>query len=288
MRALTLFAILSIYLTFNVQAYNRLNNEEIVRLGTVNVVVYTYTPKFCGKPKLLFVFAGYNRNAESYLNRSKLIADRSCLIALAPRFDRERFPNWRYHRAGVFYKNKIQPRNKWTAPLLEELIEWARTKVGRPNMPYILFGHSAGAQFLSRIAAYSPPKDPWRIVIANPSVYVTPSLTESVPYGFGGFSKSFANNRKLQDYLNLPITIYLGTKDQGNKLLVQNEHAKRQGNNRYERGLNVFRSAQNLAQKNDWHFNWKLVEAGGVGHSSRRMLQAPQVSDAFGLTDRSK
>src|SRR5262249_47793189 len=139
------------------------------------------------------------------------------------------------------------------------------------------------AQFLSRAAAYFPPEDVYRIVIANPSVHVMPSLEEAVPYGFDGIFERDQRAERLRTYLRQRITIFLGQEDTGSRLLVDDEPAWSQGGNRYERGKKVFATARSIAKQSGWTFNWRLIEVPGVGHSSRDMLNSPQALDALGL-----
>lgn len=260
--------------------------REFALVGTQMVAVYTYRPSPCPNPKLLIVFAGYNRDADRYRDRARGLADRACLLVVAPLLDREQFPTWRYQTAGVTRKGRVQPQSKWTGPLLVELIAWGRKWTGRPDIPYILFGHSAGAQLLSRVSAYTPPLDAARIVIANPSAHVWPSLEEAAPYGFDGVFDAPTREARLRAYLALPITIYLGADDTGTKLLVDDEPAVRQGANRYERGRNVYRAASDLSRKRSWRFGWRLVEVPDTGHSASRMLDAVEAVEAIGLRAR--
>jgi pimeloyl-ACP methyl ester carboxylesterase len=154
-----------------------------------------------------------------------------------------------------------------------------------PSAPYYLFGHSAGGQFLSRVAAFDPPRDAARIVIANPSTYVLPSTSEPVPFGLGRVFGPAEGERQLSIYLDLPITIYLGDDDTGDEDLSQSPEAARQGGNRLERGQFVFDSAKSMAQANGWSFRWRMVAASDVGHTARGMLQADEVIKAFGLDE---
>lgn len=259
--------------------------RESALLGTQTVVVYTYRPPPCAQPKLLVVFAGYHRNADDYRDHAKGLANRACLLVIAPLLDRERFPTWRYQRGGIARKGKVQPQSEWTGPLLVQLIAWGRKWSGEPNIPYLLFGHSAGAQLLSRFAAYTPPTDAQRIVIANPSSHVWPSLEEEAPFGFGGIFEAQARKAKLRTYLALPITIYLGSADTDpeDKLLLKDPPAMRQGATRYERGLNVYKAARELSRKRSWRFGWRIVVAPDTGHSAKNMLDAAQAKEAFGL-----
>ena len=259
-------------------------SERIAILNGQPVVLFIYRPPACKNPDFLFVFAGYKRNASQYRDRASYAADRACLLVVAPQFDKTRFPNWRYQRGGVKHKGIIQPRKKWSGNLVKELVNWTRNKEGRPGARYILFGHSAGAQFLSRICAYSPPVDAFRIILANPSVYVLPTLKEKPPYGFSGVFSNRETKQFMQNYLSLPIVIYLGKKDRKFKNLVKTKAARRQGKNRYRRGLFVYELAKETALEKGWSFNWKLIEVPGVGHSSRRMLQAKEIFSALGVS----
>jgi hypothetical protein len=59
------------------------------------------------------------------------------------------------------------------------------------------------------------------------------------------------------------------------------ESATAQGANRYQRGLNTYKTAQALAQARGWPFNWKLVEVPDVGHSASRMFRSEQAAAAL-------
>jgi pimeloyl-ACP methyl ester carboxylesterase len=226
-----------------------------------------------------------NRKAKNARDNAIDVANEACLMVFAPLLDKKRFPNWRYHRAGIFRKGHVQPSSQWTAPMIRALIDFARKQVDNPSAKLYLFGHSAGGQFLSRLAAYTPLQDVDRIIIANPSVYVAPKLTEDAPYGFAGIFNDNQAQRRLASYLSSPITIFVGEKDIGDKYLVNNSIAQRQGKNRYERGRNIFNIAKQEASSQNLTFSWKLVEACGIGHSSSGMLNSDEMLYALGLYD---
>lgn len=162
-------------------------------------------------------------------------------------------------------------------------IEGARELIHQPKARLYLFGHSAGGQLLSRICAYSPLSGAARIVIANPSVYVAPSLDEAAPYGFKDLFSAAEARTRLQVYLALPITIYLGQQDTNGRNLDKSDAAMRQGPSRLARGRLIYKSGLELARRNGWAFNWQLVEVPGTGHSSKGMLDADQCLEALGL-----
>lgn len=253
------------------------------RIKGQDIEVFTYRPSGCARPSILFVFHGTGRTAKSYRDAARPLADRACLAIYAPLFDKERFPNWRYHRGGIVRDGEVQPQEDWTVDLVDDLIDWAQAQEGRPDAPSYLFGHSAGGQFLSRVAAYEPPSEARRIIIANPSTYVWPDAEENAPYGFDRLADDAAEDDMLRAYLAAPVTVFLGMEDTGNEELVTNRPAQRQGENRLERGLNVFEAARRVAQARGWPFNWRLVTAEGIAHEGGRMMRSPEMLDAMGL-----
>lgn len=235
-------------------------------LSGTTLNVFTYRPANCVPRRLLVVFHGLGRDAGPYRDHARTLSDRLCAIVVAPEFDAARFPTALYQHGGS------------TVALVAPLVEWARKTIGQPDMPYVLLGHSAGGQFLARVAAYSP-TSATRIVIANPSTWVLPSTTIAVPYGFGGVAKG---EQALQAYLARPIVALLGGADTGTHNLSMTKEAAAQGANRLARGRSTFAMARSVAEKHGWPFGWTLVEVPGVGHNATRMFSAPQTEAALG------
>ncbi|MFS4438918.1 alpha/beta hydrolase [Paracoccaceae bacterium GXU_MW_L88] len=244
--------------------------------------IYAYRPEACASPSVLVVFHGNGRGAESYRNSAQRVADQSCFVIYSPLFDEERYPSWKYHRGGLVRDGETLDPETWTVEQVGELVDWIRAREGR-DVPIYLFGHSAGGQFLSRYAAYMEPNDVARIVIANPSTYVLPNFDESIPYGFEGLPPEFDAERLIDHYLAAPVTIYLGTDDTGQKDLTMTRQAVRQGDNRLDRGRKTFELARAEAERRGVPFGWELVEAEGVGHTARGMLEHRDILEALGF-----
>jgi hypothetical protein len=194
-------------------------------------------------------------------------------------FDKRAFPTWRYQRGGIVKKGVVQDAREWSGTQVLDLVAWARQQEGRP-LAYSLLGHSAGAQFLDRLAAFVP-TEARRIVIANAGSYVLPSLEVDAPFGLGKVYAGTDGEAALRRYLEQPLTIYLGQGDTGDDERNDYPEALAQGASRYRRGLNAFNAAKTLAQARGWKFNWRLVELPGVGHNARKMFSAPQASEAL-------
>ena len=275
-------ALLAVIIASRAVAFDLGPGEIEATVDRETMEVYTFRPSGCAAPSLLFIFHGNSRSARSYRNSAEDFADQACFVVYAPLFDKVRFPNWSYHRGGIVEEGVLRPEDEWTVELVDDLIAWARDQEGRPDAPVFLFGHSAGAQFLSRVAAYALPKEATRIVLANPSTYVVPSVEEDAPYGFGLLPTDEAS-QDLREYLAAPITIYLGLEDTGDEDLTMTEEAQRQGDNRLDRGRHVYEQGRNIAEENGWNFNWRLVYADGVGHTAGGMLRAEEFPAALGF-----
>jgi len=202
------------------------------------------------------------------------------LLVVAPLFDKHNFPSWRYQRGGIVRQNgTVRNPRDWTGRLVPGLVDWARKQEGRP-LAYSLIAHSAGGQFLSRVAAFVP-TEAKRIVLANAGTYVFPSLAVAAPYGLGKVYSGADGEAQLRRYLEQPLTIYLGEDDDQDDDRNNTPEARAQGASRHARGLNVFGTGQKLAQTRGWTFNWRLVQLPGVGHDAQKMLAAPQAADAL-------
>jgi len=253
---------------------------QVLRVGDVSIEIFTYKPaNYAGGP-LLMVFHGVDRNPDDYRDAAKVIGDRQGMVVAAPMFDKSRFPSSLYQSGGVANKNALQPQEKWTVTLAVNITEAVRREEGKPSLPYYMIGHSAGGQFLSRLAAMAP-NQASRIIFANPSSYVFATQTEAFPFGLGGATAKLADDAFMQRYLKAPITVYLGKADTGDHNRDDSAEATRQGANRYERGKNFFQQGEALAKQKGWDFGWRLVEVDDVGHSSKRMFASRKLQEAL-------
>ncbi len=244
-------------------------------LGTA-LDVFTWRPDTA--PRLLLVFFhGMHADADVYRDRARPLADRLGAIVVAPRFEPPRFAVPFYQRGGVAPDGVFVPPGRRTVDLIAPLVAWAAAACGCPGLPHALIGHSAGGQFLSRVAAFAP-TGATRYVVANPSTWVLPSLHDAVPYGFAGTPDAQA---ALRAYLALPITALLGTDDTGTSNLASEPEAVAQGATRLERGRNTFARAKAAAAALGCPFNWTIAEVPGIGHDSAGMFRSAEAVAAL-------
>ena len=121
------------------------DGQQTITVAGLDMTVFTYRPN-CANPTLLLVFHGRNRNADRYREYARALADRLCMLVVAPRFDKERFPTWRYQRGGLVRRDIVQPTQEWSGPIVLEIVDWVRKQEGS-NLDYSMIRHSAGGQF---------------------------------------------------------------------------------------------------------------------------------------------
>ena len=262
------------------------DTDTVVRTRDLPIDIYVYKPANYRGRGFIISLHGLTRNAASYRNHTRPLADRYGALLIVPYFDTERFPTWRYQHGGIARHADggglptMLPAEQWTVEVLRGLVEYVRRVENAPEMPYLLIGHSAGGQFLSRVAAFSDLK-PERIIIANPGTWVAPSLDEPFPYGFGRLQTQLGNARALERYLGSPVTVLVGTADtRTDNELSSAPGARRQGENRYARARNIFDQASAAARDRKVHFGWTIIEVPGVGHNARRMYSSAQATRA--------
>ncbi|WP_046861565.1 alpha/beta hydrolase [Microvirga massiliensis] len=253
--------------------------------------VYTYKPDGTING-ILLVYHGTGRTAASYRDYAIELADREGLLVAAPLFDKDRFASRDYHLGGLLDgSHDLKPASQWTTRFVALLADWVRTKEASSSLPYWCWGHSAGGQFLSRVAAFEQIAAE-RIIVANASTHVLPLLGsypdgEAVPYGMGGVYKGAEEQEKLRAYLAAPVTIYLGTEDDDpeDPHLTMTTEAQRQGEQRKDRGVRTFALGQSQAAALGCSFGWELVYAPEVEHSTSQMIHSPCVLRAMELFD---
>ena len=244
--------------------------------------LFTYKPASYKDGPLVIVFHGVVRNAEDYRNFAIPIADRFGVMLVAPLLDLERFPEEWYQRGGILEADgKAKPQEKWMFNIVSKIVADVRAREQKPALPYYLIGHSAGAQFLIRLAAYMP-GDARRIVSGNAGSLLFPSRDHEFGYGLGGLPAELSDDAMMKRYFAAPLTLYLGTGDTTpRRRFDASEAAMKQGPHRLARNRAFFELAQKIAKDRGWTFNWRKVETPGIEHDAGAMFAAREVEDAW-------
>lgn len=168
-----------------------------------------------------------------------------------------------------------------------------------PPPGVVVFGNSAGGQFVNRYAAVGRGLDVLasrgihvRFIVANPSTYLYFDRERPVTvqdqsgvnrwrYGFDDAPPYLDSGprQSLERYLGRDVTIVLGVQDADSAafLLEISPSAMAQGANRFERGISYDRHVRRLARAAGLAAGHSLIRLAGVGHDAGDVLASPVV-----------
>jgi poly(3-hydroxybutyrate) depolymerase len=239
-------------------------------------VWYYYPTKFStGKGKVIFAMHSSDRDAKAVRAQWRSYADLHGALILAPEFSRTYYPKGRHYNRGNVRnaEGKIQQKSDWTFNTIEEIFD--QVKAVFPDAPerYSMQGHSAGGQFVHRMAMMSPDYRIETAVAANSGWYLLPDQNYNYPCGISNITNSQQNLSNA--YIsNLVVAVGTEDNDPNAKWLNHDSCAELQGSNRYDRGKFFYDYTKKEAANRRASFNWKLVEVQGAGHRSAEMIQA--------------
>jgi len=235
--------------------------------------VYTYRPKRCDSTcPFMFLMSGEKRNAYDYLGFWELIADRNQFILIAPEFSKEKWPRAAAYNLGDVAEQK--DREKWSFSAIEHLFDEMRD--GQKD--YMIFGHSAGGQFVQRMALFRPDNRARLMIAANPGWYTMPEWrkdkgAEPFPYSL---VNAPAGETELRQALAKRVIVMAGEKDSDpdDEKLNQSAGAKKQGESRLERAENFIKASTAAAQELGVKLAWEYSEVPDTAHDAAAMSKA--------------
>lgn len=233
------------------------------------VTVFTYRPaSFTAQSPILIVMHGRNRNGADYRDQWSAEAERRGVLVAVPQFSEAQYAHPHDYNYGAMTRpdGAVRPREEWLFPVVDAIFEDVRRRAGSKRERYFLFGHSAGAQVVHRLAtfAWSPLIE--RAITANAGSYTLPLADESFPFGLGGTA---LGDEALRALFSRPLLVLLGDRDNDPEhyQLPREPGAMRQGPHRLARGLHYVETARREAQRLGVALAWQVATAPGVAHS---------------------
>jgi len=241
------------------------------------VPVRTYVPVMHNaSTPIVIVMHGASRDAPRYYDDWKALAEAQGFIVVVPYFSERRFPGSAQYNLGHVFDpdtGEKRPKDEWTFAAIEPLFDEAVRRVVGEQENYVLYGHSAGSQFVHRFMYYVPGARANQFIAANAGWYTMPDFTIEYPYGL---LNSGITEAALADILAKELVLLQGRDDtdvNADKLRKTPE-AERQGPNRLARGLTMHRVAKAKAEEQGVAFNWKLLIVNDADHSNAKMAPA--------------
>ncbi len=227
---------------------------------------------------ILFSFHGDARNADEYRDYWISMANQHKIMVFAPEFSEANFPGGdAYNLANIFddgdnpSQSTFNATNEWTFSVIEPLFEQIKQAVSGSQQGYNAWGHSAGAQFLSRFLLYIPTSKINIAVCSNAGWYTVPEKSISFPYGIQ--NGQLADSKLIVSF-SKKIIVHLGLNDTNpndaglrHNIVVDNQ----QGLHRLERGRYFYNTSLSTAQAMNTTFNWEKKEVINIGHNPQLM-----------------
>lgn len=219
---------------------------------------------------VVFVMHGVKRDADRYFAEWRPYAEKYGFVLIAPEFSDADFPkSVEYNLGGVLDEDgNATPRETWAFSVIEPLFDALRIRLSLSSQQYIVYGHSAGAQFVHRYAMFGFGKRASMIIAANAGWYTFPSAGEW-PYGPADLPDGVYDPVVA---LAAPLVVLAGEADTNARhpSLRRTPEANAQGRNRFDRALTFYAAGQELAQETGNRFNWSCVTAKGVDHDDAK------------------
>jgi len=233
------------------------------------ITVYSVEPRSVDEDApVVFVMHGVLRNAADYRDNWIGLAREYGLNIYAPEFDAERFPGAASYNLGGVGSDAASAFDA-----IEPLFARLRAQRGLTATGYVVFGHSAGAQFVHRFACFAVPEHLQLAIVANAGWYTLPEPEEAWPYGLGAVD---AGQCEVGRWLGQPLLILLGDQDTDpeHRYLRRTPEAMRQGPHRFARGQYFLEAGRAAAAARGVPFRWRLQTVPGVGHDNAGMARA--------------
>jgi hypothetical protein len=225
---------------------------------------------------IVIVMHGASRDLPRYYADWRAAAVEHGFIVAVPHFSKEDFRgSARYNLGHVFDSDTGEPRpaETWTFAAIEPLFDEIVEQLGGSQARYMLFGHSAGSQFVHRFLYYVPDARVSRAIAANAGWYTMPDFGVAYPYGLAG---SGVPESVLAAYFGRDIVVLLGDGDtvREDEDLRKTPEAELQGRHRFDRGHTFFRVARARAADLGVDFGWRVHVVPGATHSNAEMTPA--------------
>lgn len=225
---------------------------------------------------VVVVMHGWSRDVERYFNDWKAQGEEYGFIVVVPYFPKTDFPSaWHYNQGHVFEADSdtMRPEEQWAFSAIELVFDETIRRTASERERYTIFGHSAGSQFVHRYLYYKPNARVDRYLAANAGWYTMPDFDTAYPYGL---KDSGIDEDGLRAALGKDVVLLLGKEDTDHTdpTLRNTPEAKRQGKNRYLRGLTFYSATEIVAQNLNADLNWRVVIVDDAGHVNAQMASA--------------
>lgn len=243
-------------------------------LPTPEISVYRSYPQDGPIDDVWVVMPGIDRNAEEYRDYWAEAAAGTRVLVLTPEFPEADYPGSNgYNLANMLDQDgDPNPQDQWLFGAIEDVFDEAKQEFALPQETYRIFGHAAGAAFVTRMATFAPDARICHAYPANAGWYTVPDEAVKFPYGL---AEAPAPGADLPAAFAVPMTLLLGADDTDgqDQNLRRDKPTDAQGENRLARGQYFYDAATAKAEELGLPLAWVEDIVPDVGHNGRAMSQ---------------
>jgi pimeloyl-ACP methyl ester carboxylesterase len=230
-----------------------------------DVEIFYITPKKIDKDtKLLFVIHGNSRNAKDYISAWIPHIKNKNIILVAPQFDKSNFRYFALLESATSSGNINNNPDDYINKSISSFFNFFQSKFSLSTSKYMMFGHSAGAQFTHRYMLLSNDKRISMAVIANAGWY-TFLNGNSFPYGIKNSPIDISSDH-IKWFMSNKTSLLIGNNDINLKSVNSSKGAQRQGITRVDRANSYFESLVNISDDNNIPFRWSYKVVDEADH----------------------
>ena len=231
------------------------------------IPVHYFAPKTMTRgSRIVFVLHGASRSGKGYRDTWQKYATTYNFLVICPEFSEAEFPGWWKYNGGNIYDmdaKKYTLRKDWTFNVIEGLFDFIRQDRQLEVEFYCLFGHSAGAQFVHRMALFMP-EARFSLAIANGAGdYTEPTFEKNFT---DGLKNTPATEENLVKAFQKEIIFLMGEKDLVSKTMPKTPESFHEYD-RVWKARFFFDAAKKEAAKRQAEFNWTLRFVPGADHN---------------------
>jgi len=267
-KKITILIIFLIF-SFNIQS-NQVNKILYASWDKPDVeILYTLPKEINNQTKVLFIIHGNSRDVKKYLNLWLEDAKDKNVILVAPHFTKENYPNFGTLQIAKSSGKILNDQSNNLTNSISSFFTYFKSKYNLESSTYRIFGFSAGSQFVHRYLMYGKDTRTEKAVLGSAGWY-TFLNEEKYPYGTKNMP---IEKERYEWFLSRRVLFILGNKDNdpNHPTLNLSKGAKKQGNNRYERGQNYFDNLLNFSQKNKIPFRWRYKAVPSLDHNTEML-----------------
>ncbi len=244
-------------------------------LSSYSVPVWVVLPtKYSASSKFITAMCGINRDASGIATYWVPFANANNYVIAAPEFNSTEWSSDAYILGNMFTGSSgsgtLNPKTKWSFTIVEEIHRELYTACGLTDSTYELWGHSAGGQFVHRLAFFLPDILISRYIAGNSGWYSCPDLSVAFPWGAQQKLLGLTTDDLLA-FSRQNLVIMRGTADTTrDSALNTDPNSDAQGLNRYTRAGYFYNSGSLI----NTSLKWKLIDVPNVAHDDQKMAIA--------------